>query len=269
MNLRQGLLMTAAMVVAITVEVAREKSAFAGIHPIWIYVGFGVAGVLVILAFLFPGKKADAGTSSPTINVYPPPEPTPTPVPALSRPLPPEPQLILGRVWKETLFRMGDGFFFHSRIAPGMLKSYTPFHAVLAEIRNAAGHARNIKAELAFENDAQSGRIGPLTWAGRESNTVGLEIGDSEYVLLAVYLVAPFTKMSDWRIPVNTRRRGELPGATLVDLSRGVRASERFVRLHILHPDSGSVVKTFSGAYQWPGDGLEPKFSFAEQANEG
>jgi hypothetical protein len=261
--------------------IANANGWFTG-HPYLAYWFYGAALLLILTAFFLARKPHIPSTSdviktsfnpvntltaNPTIIVNPGREhEVAKPVPVISpRPSPVEPNLRLGRVWRETLFRMRDDFFFRSRIDSALLPSYATFHCIVAEIRNTAGHARNIKAELAVEG----GIIGPLTWAEKESNTISLEIGDSAYILLAAYLYAPLTKTSEWRVPVNKRRRGELPGATLIELTQWTQQNEGFVKLNILHPDSGTIIKTFNGAYQWPGGELEPKFTFAEQETRG
>jgi hypothetical protein len=268
----------AGMFVAIAVEIARENGFFTG-HPGWMYVCFGMAVVLIIAAFLLPGKRTDIKphtaeikesfnrantlTANPTIIVNPGREhEAAKPVPIISpRSSPLEPNLRLGRVWKEVLFRMGDDFFFRSRIDSNKLRSYSPYHSIVAELRNTVGHARNIKAELAFEKAI----VGPLAWAEKESNTISLDIGDSAYILLAVYLLSSLPEMSEWRVPVNTRKRGELPGAPLIELTQWRQQSEGSVKLNILHPETGRIVRTFDGIYRWPGNEVQPTFHFVEQ----
>jgi hypothetical protein len=257
---------TAGALTGVGTAIANANGWFTG-HPHLAYWFYGAALLLILAAFVIARKPHLPSASDAMIKMSVYQGDTLTlrevtkPIPVLPpRPSPVEPNLRLGRVWRETLFRMRDDFFFRSRIDSAVLPSYATFHCIVAEIRNTAGHARNIKAELAVER----GIIGPLTWAEKESNTISLEIGDSAYILLAAYLHAPFTKTSEWRVPVNKRRRGELPGATLIELTQWTQQNEGFVKLNILHPDSGTIIKTFDGAYQWPGGELEPKFTFSE-----
>lgn len=272
--------MIAAMFVALSVEIARENGVFTG-HPGWMYVCLGIAGLIILWALLFPGKMADAKpslahvkdsfnpvntlTANPTIIVNPGREheiAKPTPVISL-RPSPLEPNLRLGRVWQERLFRKNDEFCFNVR--RGMENKFPFFQAIVAEIKNASGseavgRARNIKAELVFPIENES--VGPLAWLDRLSHTQDIGMGDSAYILLATYLYAPLSKMSEWRVPVNTRpNEAYLPGAEMIDL-RQWKHSGGPVKLNIFHPESGRIVKTFAGAYSWPGNQQEPSFIF-------
>src|SRR5208282_6538602 len=169
MNLRQAILMIAAMVVAASVEMARENNMFAG-HPNWVYIGFALAAILVIIASIVPNKTkepsmptlntgikgsfnpANTLTANPTINVQ-------LTEPRLLAPIkyetppPLEPNLVLCRAWKEALYRVGDAF--HFRVGQGQEASFSRWVAIVAEIRNVTsespiGAAKSVIAELVF-----------------------------------------------------------------------------------------------------------------------
>lgn len=276
----------AGSLIAIGTAVANANGLFTG-HPHLAYWFYGAALILIGVAFYFsrrphnnvsPLAQRDPRirdsfnpsqniTASPTINVYP-----PEPKREAQKKLHSEPQaaqiepnLVICRVWKERLFRINDEFSFH--VPSGMENKFPIFQAIIAEIKNASsdsavGYARNIKAELVFDGDRIS--IGPMAWIGKTANTISIEMGDSEYILLAAYLVERFLpKMSEWRLPVNSRPRSDhLPGANLIELRQGKQGNGA-VRLNILHPESGRIVRSFSGGYSWPSAEQEPSFTFA------
>jgi len=274
-------------VTAVATAFANANGMFAG-HPHAAYWLYGAAAILVILAIVFwmrtsktPNTSHTAQikegfnpsqnvTANPTIIIHPqqPVREAILPPPVISR----ESNLVLCRVWKESLYRVGDEFCF--RVSPGLESSFQRWMVMLAEIRNATrdsaiGAAKNVTAEFVFRFEGRQEMFGPLVWAERNNSRATIEVADTACVILAAYLLAPFTKMSEWRIPVNTRQRpDELLGANKIFLKEWRETNQGIVSLNIVHPESGKVVRTFQGTYQWTAGTQDPVFEFSGKAHD-
>jgi hypothetical protein len=185
----------------------------------------------------------------------------PVPVPIRSLPDVPLPNLKVNSVRNMAVYMKYDHWSRYDE--EGQSKR---FHAIVAEIKNCEDESRpvgkviNVKAEIIILSPS-GGRdeYSPLTWLETEYNNVNIDLGDSEFLLLAVNY-APFgNPVPDWRIVLNRKGFSDpTPGVLKMDSDNFIRIdANRSVILNILHPKSGRNILRSEGNIIWKNDLLD------------
>lgn len=284
----------AAITAAVTTAIAQAHQVFNGNAPLTPYLyGYGAAALLLLLAVVVAVNASRQESKSQA----PPPAPPPVEVHQDNKPIikqeanpqfyfgseffqrkvdidspptsPAPPNLHLGHPQMFTMYLVHDEWI--PAVHHKSRNAFPRYSVMMAELKNIAeantGPAHEIKAELVlFAPDNSVSVYGPLSWAETDCNTVNIEIGDGQYLLLAALMPEPQrTDVRKWRMVLNRRSRAsDSPGVHKLVFAEMPYGKEHVLRLRIIQPSTKSVPFTFDGRLSWRGD--EPIFQFSSSS---